>query len=140
MGCLLMFRLRMKHLFIRDISKRWLFICKCFIWGSFSYLCYFWTGLSLFFFPDTLVVSDYLFGFCIALIVNLAMILPLFSFSKKCVWLVVFFQCLSIIIYSDFLDGAAWFLALIGTISNMLGFFLLYVTLIKGGENDNSSD
>ena len=128
------------QLFIKNKSKHWLFICNCFISCSFLYLCYFWTWLSLFFFPDKLFFSDYLLGLCIALIVNLAMILPLFSFSKKFFWLILVFQCLSIIIYSDFLDGAAWFLALIGIISNGLSFILLVLKSKKGVKNDNSSN
>ena len=127
------------QLLIENKSKYWLFICHCFIICTFLYLCYFLTGLSLFFFPDKLSISDYLLGLCIAFFINLAMILPLFSFAKKFFWFILFFQCSSVIIYSDFLDGAAWFLALIGIISNGLGFILLVSKSKKGLKSDNSS-
>ncbi|NQY74240.1 MAG: hypothetical protein HRT90_05695 [Candidatus Margulisbacteria bacterium] len=94
---------------------------KIFLLLSAIYLCYFWTGLSLFFLPSELSFSDYLFGVGVAAFVNIGIIVPLISPSNNMKWVVIPLQILGIVIYSDFLDGSAWMLGFLGIIANIIG-------------------
>lgn len=98
---------------------------KVFLLISAAYLCYFWTGFSLFFFPSELSYSDYLFGFSISVIINMGILITLIPYSDKIKWAAVLLQLLGIIIYSGFLGGSIWVLGLFGIITNVVGINIL---------------
>jgi len=106
---------------------------KVFLLISAAYLCYFWTGLSLFFFPSELSYSDYLFGIGVATIVNIGILLPLIPYSSKIKWVIVPLQILGVIIYLDFLDGNAWLLGVLGIITNIVGINIMIWKTRKRG-------